>query len=178
MPELSKQTSKPWVVWVRDPDGIFAGDDPQAPQALDTDIWACPFISLTDSFDPPVILQSGTQAFLEVDIAHDCAGNALAVWVRDEDGNGNTGNDRKIEARFYNVVIEQWGSAYTAIDATSNPNLNLRGMLFPTVGFDATGLPVIAFTARTGPEGGLMPNGTDEYGEGTDDFLFTACRPG
>jgi hypothetical protein len=160
------QPYPPFVIWVRE-------SDPCVVPPCNTDVMVS---RLEINPNPPYLEWKpmyhlggvGTTACCaEPDIAYDNLGNALAVWIRDEDGNPNTGHDRVIRAAYYNSTI--WGTPFTAV-AVDDPDLS--GLLWPTVGFDNLNRPIIVFTTR-GEYGNQLPGG-GEYGEGTYDFLFTA----
>ena len=190
----------PFVAWVRDPDQVLGGDSVciggsndgspcttsvECPDGTcvqqancNTDIWVSRWVGAGWSFTEQIGGDDTDGCCAEVDIAFDKLGNAMAVWVRDEDGDGTTGYDRVIEACYYDATINDWGDSYLAVDANgfSDPygDPYPQGMLWPTVAFDDLGNPAIVFTSR-GENGGLMESG-DEYGEGAHDFLFVATR--
>jgi hypothetical protein len=151
---------QPFVVWVRDPDPNLAS--PVNSDVMVSRLLGYSWTSMTQ------LGGVGTEACCaEPDIAYDSLGNAMAVWVRDEDGDPVTGNDRVIEAAYFDSMALSWDQAYIAVAGPP-------GVLWPTVGFDAGGLPLIVFTTR-GENNNQTPSGA-EYGEGVHDFLYSAYR--
>ncbi len=151
----------PFVIWVRDTDAEFE-------PPCDSEIALSRFNPMTQGWSPLQLLRSAPpKCFLDPDVAFDGQGNALAVWVRDDDGDGATGADRVLEAAYYTAATGQWGRVFEAVNS-------LPGVLWPTVTFDLGGRPIVVFTSR-GENGNAMPSG-EEYGEGTYDFLHAATR--
>ncbi|MFQ5490741.1 MAG: PKD domain-containing protein [Phycisphaerae bacterium] len=154
------------AVWVRDPDGQLPDD---VGEGSDTDIWAARWLGA--GWGPAQALAAGASGYVQPDVAYDAAGNAIAVWVRDNDADFWTNNDRVIEYAYFNGGAGVWSPAMAAL-----PSAGLEGQLWPTVCFDITNQPVIVFTVR-GAEPAL-PSGND-YGEGVFDYLFSvSSTPG
>jgi hypothetical protein len=172
------------AVWVRDPDGYLPNADPNNPnpKKCDTDIYVSMWSNAAGTWTEPQPLARGSQAYLQPDVAYSPNGSEIVVvWAADEDGDINTNRDRSIQYSCYHADPNNpgqwiWTPPETAVYSMSSgmpPDQTKPGPQWPTVCYDLmTGAPLIVFAQR-GDENGLLPGG-QEYGEGIDDYLFSA----
>lgn len=139
------------AVWVHDGDGqVETHGDWEIYFALwDDSVWST----------PAPIASDPEAADLEPFVAYDRTGHAMAVWVRDLDGDPMTVDDRHFAYARWDGNV--WSEAVVPSDWPS-------GVLWPSVGFDRDNRAVVVFTARGRDALGQL------YGEGLQDLLWSA----
>jgi len=139
------------AVWVHDADG-------QTETRGDWEIYSavCDGKSWTA---PAAIAAHSERADLEPSVAYDHTGRAMAVWVRDGDGDPLTVEDRRVAYSRWNGAV--WSDAVVPEDWPA-------GVLWPAVAFGQDNRAVVVFTARGHDSLGQW------YGEGLQDLLWSA----
>jgi hypothetical protein len=139
------------AVWVHDVDG----------QTETRGDWEIHFVMWngTNWTAPAAIAPDAERADLEPSVAYDHTGGAMAVWVRDGDGDPLTVEDRRVAYARWNGAT--WSDAVVPQDWPA-------GALWPTVAFGQDNHAVVVFTARGHDTLGQW------YGEGLQDLLWSA----
>lgn len=139
------------AVWVHDADGqVQTRDDWQILYAaFDGTGWSI----------PAPLSTTVTGSNLQPAVAYGELGHALAVWVRDDDADSLTSDDRRL-------MLARWdGAVWTPEEVPADwPT----GVLNPSVAFDRDGRALLAFARRGRDALGSA------YGEGLQDELWSA----
>jgi hypothetical protein len=111
---------------------------------------------------PQPITVSSNWIDCQLELQFDRAGRAWAVWVRDQDGNLTTHNDRQL-------MIARWErGSWTAPERIPN---HPEGAFAPAIAADQNGQPLVVFTVAP-----LDPSGQRTSGVGNRSTLWTAYQ--
>jgi PGF-pre-PGF domain-containing protein len=153
-------TGDAMVVWIKDMDGSL---DPESRWTMnDWEVYYRHWDGGAGGWSgAPLSLTADNSADVQVDVTLTSGGKAMAVWVKDKDGNFWTNYDRDIMYSTWDPAKKVWTSESVAV---SQP-----GVLWPSVAYDSEGEEaVMVFTIRT-----RDPAGNDT-GEGIKDILCSA----
>jgi len=153
-----------WVVWVRSEHQDFFDADGEA-DLLGLSIFARRVVGGAAGGGPMVKITTDDDADPAADIQPTVAVSpsgtvALAVWVRDKDGDFDTSQDRRL---MYSL---NFGAAWSVPLPMTDPT-ELPGVLMPSVALSSDDDGMVAFTVRERDEAGNIA------GEGNKDLVYT-----
>lgn len=160
-----ENTGRAIAVWVRESYNNPGGQ--RTPEVYNStwDIYTALWNGAAWSAPQSLLAAGDSTADAQPDVAMDSNGNAIAVWVRDQDNDFTTNSDRLVAYRSYDGGTAAWGPL------TLEPSWP-EGALSPAVTYDLANKPIILFTSRGSNSKGQAIQ------EGPSERLYSACFGG